>query len=74
MAITEIIVFLVTYFVLNRIEFTQKCYIDNYKSHVIEMDDFTVTVKGLPSDSKFNADDDLLKVLLKSHFEKVADT
>lgn len=74
LAITEILIFAITYVFLNRIEYTQRIYIENYKSRVIEMDDFSVTVRGLPPDFKFNADDELLKMMLKGHFEKVADS
>lgn len=54
------------------LEWSQKKYINDYKLANLEMEDFALSIQGLPHHMKYDNNEHVLRALLVSHFETVA--
>lgn len=52
-------------------EDSQESYANQFKDESIEMNDFSIRVKGMPYDYQYDCEDSTLRAYLINHFESV---
>ena len=52
-------------------EDSQEAYASQFKDESIEMNDFSIRVKGMPHDYQYDCEDSILRAHLINHFESV---
>ena len=52
-------------------EDSQEAYANQFKDESIEMNDFSIRVKGMPHDNQYGCEDSILRAYLIHHFESI---
>ena len=50
------------------LESSQRAYVQVYKQNAIEMEDFALRIKGIPHQTKYGNNDEVLRAVLITHF------